>query len=160
MKIGIISDTHDNVDRIKQAISIFNEEGVSLVIHAGDYISPFSLIPFEDLKAEFIGIYGNNDGDKVLLNTRSMGRIHPQPHKFSYAGKKIVVMHEHFLVEDLAASGNFDLIVYGHTHKERVEKKNGALIINPGEAGHWLYGKATIGTVDLVTMEGEIIVLD
>ncbi len=160
MKVGIISDTHDNIDRIKQAVSIFNDEGVSLVIHAGDYTSPFSLIPYEELRAEFVGIYGNNDGDKVLLNSRSNGRIHPQPHKFTYEGRKFVVIHEHFIADDLAASGNFDIVIYGHTHKARVEKINGTMIINPGEAGHWLYGKATVAVLDIETMEGRIITLD
>ncbi len=160
MKIGIISDTHDNIDRIKESIEIFNREGVKLVIHAGDVTSPFALIPFEELHAEFVGIFGNNDGDKILLRERSRGRIHRQPHKIIFEGKRIVVLHEPDLVEDLAQSGNFDLIIYGHTHKARVEKINNALIVNPGEAGHWLYGKSTIAIVDINTMEGRIINLD
>lgn len=157
MKIGIISDTHDNIDRIKEAIEIFNSEGVELVIHAGDVTSPFALIPFEELKAEFVGIFGNNDGDRLLLHERSRGRIHRQPYKFTFAGKRIVVMHEPTLVEELADSGHFDLIIYGHTHKARIETVNNTLIINPGEAGHWLYGKATIALLDIETMEGRIV---
>ncbi len=160
MLIGIISDTHDNGDRILQAIEIFNEKEVSLVIHAGDITSPFSLIPFnEKLKSDYVGIFGNNDGDRLLLVERSGGRIHRQPYKFTYEGKKFVVLHEPDLVEDLAASGHFDVIVYGHTHKARVEKINNTLVINPGEAGHWLYGKATIAVLNLEEMEAEIISL-
>jgi putative phosphoesterase len=159
MLIGVISDTHDNIDRIKQAIMIFNEKGVSLVVHAGDITSPFSLIPFEELKADFVGIFGNNDGDKVLLHNRSGGRIHPQPHIFEVDGKKIVLIHEHHIVEALASSGHYDIVIYGHTHKARVEKKNGTLIVNPGEAGHWLYGKATIALLDTEKMDAEIIPL-
>jgi putative phosphoesterase len=160
VNIGIISDTHDNVDRIKQAVSIFNERCVSLVIHGGDYTSPFSLLPLEELHAEFVGIFGNNDGDKLLLMERSKGRIHRQPYKFSWSEKRIVIIHEPDLVEDLAASGHFDLIVYGHTHRAHIEKVNGGLIVNPGEAGHWLYGKSTVALVDLETMEGEVVGLD
>jgi hypothetical protein len=37
---------------------------------------------------------------------------------------------------------------------------NGGLIVNPGEAGHWLYGKSTVALVDLETMEGEVVGLD
>jgi putative phosphoesterase len=157
MKIGVISDTHDNIDRIKQAVALFNERNVSLVIHAGDFTSPFSLIPFRDLIAEYIGIYGNNDGDRLLLNERSKGKIHRQPHKFIYNDKRIVVMHEPDLVEDLAASGHFDMVVYGHTHRARIERLYNTLIVNPGEAGHWLYGKATVALVDIERMDGEII---
>ncbi len=161
MLIGIISDTHDNGDRIEQAINIFNEKGVNLVIHAGDITSPFSLIPFnEKLRADYVGIFGNNDGDRLLLTQRSEGRIRRQPYKFTYEGKKFVVMHEPDLVEDLAASGHFDVIIFGHTHKALVNKIDNTLIINPGEAGHWLYGKATIALLDLSSMEAEIITLD
>ncbi len=159
MLVGVISDTHDNVDRIGQAVSVFNERRVALVVHAGDFTSPFSLKPFEKLKADFVGIYGNNDGDRLLLRDRSKGKIHRQPHKFTFSGKRIVVMHEPDLVDDLAASGHFDLIVYGHTHRAEIERINNTLMVNPGEAGHWLYGKATIAIVDTDKMEGEIISL-
>ncbi len=160
MLIGVFSDTHDNIDRINQAIEVFNERRVSLVVHAGDITSPFALIPiFDKLKAEFVGIFGNNDGDRVLLHKRSEGRIHPQPHIFEVQGKKIVLIHEHHLVEALAASGHYDIVIYGHTHKARVEKKNGVLILNPGEAGHWLYGKATVALLDPEKMQAEIIPL-
>lgn len=36
MKIGLISDTHDNIQIIQNAISLFNDKHVSFVIHAGD----------------------------------------------------------------------------------------------------------------------------
>ncbi len=159
MLVGLISDTHDNVDRIAEAVAVFNDRGVDLVIHAGDFTSPFSLKPFESLKAEFVGIYGNNDGDKLLLRDRSGGRIHRQPHKFTFSGKRIVVMHEPDLVDDLAASGHFDLIVYGHTHRAEVERIGGTLVVNPGEAGHWLYGKATVAVADAERLDAEIIPL-
>lgn len=157
MKIGVISDTHDNVDRINESIEIFNKEELGLVIHAGDVTSPFALIPFDGLKADFVGIFGNNDGDKILLKERSKGRIHRQPHKMTLGGKRIVIMHEPDLVEDLALSGNFDLIIYGHTHKARVDRINNTLVLNPGEAGHWLYGKATIAVVDLEGMDAKVV---
>ncbi len=158
MLVGLLSDTHDNIDRIKEAVEVFNQKGVSLVIHAGDYTSPFSLIPLlEGLKSEFVGIFGNNDGDRLLLNDRSGGRIKRQPCKFEHGGRRIVVMHEPDLVEELADSGHFDLVVYGHTHRAKVQKVRDTLIINPGEAGHWLYGKATVAVVDLETMDAEII---
>lgn len=160
MLIGVISDTHDNIDRINQAIDVFNTKGVELVVHAGDITSPFALIPFnEKLRADYTGIFGNNDGDKVLLHKRSEGRIHPQPHIFEAAGKKIVVIHEHFLVESLASSGDYDIVIYGHTHRARVEKKGNTLILNPGEAGHWLYGKATVAILDTERLDAEIITL-
>lgn len=66
-RIGILSDTHDNIPRIKDAVTRLNKEGVDLVLHAGDYIAPFVMGTLKDLNAEMIGVFGNNDGDRDLL---------------------------------------------------------------------------------------------
>lgn len=39
MKIGILSDTHDDIDNVKEAIYRFREQKVELIIHAGDFVS-------------------------------------------------------------------------------------------------------------------------
>ena len=63
MKIGIISDTHDRIRIIGQAIAFFNKENTELVLHAGDFISPFSAERFSGLYCPVVGVFGNNDGD-------------------------------------------------------------------------------------------------
>jgi hypothetical protein len=159
MLIGIMSDTHDNLVPTRKAIELFNNRRVEFVIHAGDYTSPFTLKLFKDLKCKFAGIFGNNDGDKLLLQKRAEGNIHNQPYIFTLSGKKIVVMHEHQVADALADSGHFDLVVYGHTHKADVRKIKNTLLVNPGEVGTWLYGKSTVAIVDLSKMEAEIVEL-
>jgi putative phosphoesterase len=79
MLIGIISDTHDNMPQIKKAVDLLNESKVEHVIHAGDFTSPFTFSILKDLKCGFTGIFGNNDGDKLLLQKMSRGRIFNQP---------------------------------------------------------------------------------
>ena len=37
--------------------------GVTFVLHAGDYCSPFSLKPFQDHGIAMAGVFGKNDGD-------------------------------------------------------------------------------------------------
>jgi putative phosphoesterase len=159
MLIGIISDTHDNQDKTRKAIELFNSKGVKYVIHAGDYTSPFTLKLFKELNCRYVGIFGNNDGDKLLLLERSEGNIYNQPYIFTLHNKKIIVIHEHHLVDALADSGHFDLIVYGHTHEPVVRKVKNTLVVNPGEAGKWLYGKSTVAIADLEKMKAEIIEL-
>ncbi len=159
MQIGIISDTHDNMDQIKKAVEFFNSRKVEHVLHAGDFTSPFTFRLLKDLACEFTGIYGNNDGDQLLLQKMSDGRIFNQPHTFELAGKKIIMIHEHLIKEALADSGHFDIVVYGHTHVPEVKKSGRTLIINPGEAGSWLYGKSTVAIADLAHMTAEIITL-
>ena len=42
MKVGIVSDTHDNMVKIKDMVDILNSREVDLMLHAGDFIAPFS----------------------------------------------------------------------------------------------------------------------
>jgi uncharacterized protein len=71
MKIGIISDTHDDLDSVRQAVLLFKKENVDLVIHAGDYVYPGVVEKFADLpNARLVGVLGNNDGEKIGLFQR------------------------------------------------------------------------------------------
>lgn len=159
MQIGIISDTHDNMPAIQKAVDILIERKVEHVIHAGDFCSPFTFRALNILNCGFTGIYGNNDGEHLLLQELSNSRIFTQPHILELAGKKIVIMHEQHVVEALADSNHFDLIVYGHTHTPDIRKHGKTLIVNPGELSGWLYGKSTMAITDLSLMTAELIEL-
>lgn len=67
MNLGIISDTHDDLPSLKNAINKFNENRVSYVIHAGDYVFPRVVKEFKHLNSKLIGVLGNNDGEKLGL---------------------------------------------------------------------------------------------
>ncbi|MEO0083560.1 MAG: YfcE family phosphodiesterase, partial [candidate division WOR-3 bacterium] len=69
--IGIISDTHDNLPNIKRAVKIFNQRKVSLVIHCGDFVAPFTLLTFKELQCPLTGVFGNCDGEKEYLLTQA-----------------------------------------------------------------------------------------
>ena len=159
MIIGVISDTHDHLDNLRKALEVFHSRNAGHIIHAGDYVSPFTWRVLKDFRGEFTGIFGNNDGERVLLKKMFRDRIYPQPYRFSLDGRRIVVMHEPDVVDALADSGHFDLVVYGHTHEPVVKRTGSTLVVNPGEAGGWLYGKPTVAVADLRTMEAEIIPL-
>lgn len=156
MLIGILADTHDNQPMTKKAVEIFNNRGVDYVIHAGDFTSPFTLKLFAELKCEYVGIFGNNDGDKLLLQDRAGGKLKNQPHVVVLNNKKIIVVHEHHAVDALADSGHYDVVIYGHTHEPLIKKVKDALVINPGEVCGWLYGKSTAALLNLEEMEAEI----
>ena len=63
MKVGVISDSHDNVKHMEKAVRIMKDEGVETIIHLGDAVSPFALIPLKEIEARKIYIFGNNDGE-------------------------------------------------------------------------------------------------
>jgi putative phosphoesterase len=154
LKIGVLSDTHDHIDNVKRAVEIFKSEGVQLILHAGDYVAPFSLTPLKEAGCRVIGVFGNNDGERLMLSRRfqEIGEIYDGPYFFTMEGRRILLMHEPCAAEELFASGCFDLIVFGHTHR-RVLKKERGILLNPGECCGWLEKEPSIATVDLETWD-------
>jgi len=157
MILGIMADTHDNMMTLKKAVDYFNARKVQHVIHAGDFTSPFTFRVLNSLNSGFTGIFGNNDGDRLLLQKQSEGKVYNQPHLLELASRKIIVMHEHHIIDALAQSSCYDLVIYGHTHTPDIRTIKNTLIINPGEASGWLYGKPTVAVADLSNMTAEII---
>lgn len=158
MKIGIVSDTHDNIPKIGAAVDFFNRSGVAAVLHCGDFVAPFALLPFADLACgNFHAVFGNNDGEKtgiLKLAAQNGWNIGPAGMDVAFAGKKLIMLHEPDRIEG-ALKGDCDIILYGHTHKPKTELKNGCLLLNPGEGGGWLSGTATVAVLDLKTMAVE-----
>jgi hypothetical protein len=159
MIAGIISDSHDHLDNLRKALELFKQRNVEYIIHAGDFTSPFTRRVLKDFQGGFVGIFGNNDGDRVLLKTIYNDSLFVQPYILTLCNRTIVVMHEPDVVDALAASGHFDLVVYGHTHEPVVRNVGSTLIVNPGEVCGWLYGKPSAAVVDLDDMKVEIILL-
>lgn len=159
-RVGIMADSHDNMDLLAKAVDFFNEGGVNLVLHAGDFISPLTASPLSELEADLIGVFGNNDGDRLFLHQKfdeeGVGRIERGPYQFKLSGKNVVLMHQPRLLEILETSPTPDLVVYGHTHEVDV-RRGTPLIVNPGEVGGWMTGKSSVGLVNLKKMEVEII---
>ncbi|MDD5454336.1 MAG: metallophosphoesterase [Candidatus Ratteibacteria bacterium] len=160
MLIGILSDSHDNVPYLNKAVGIFNQNQVSHVLHAGDFVSAFTAKPFVNLKCKFTGVFGNNDGDKLLLKDKfkDIGEIYDDVYEEIIDGRKVILFHRETLVEEVAKSKKYDIIIYGHTHKIDI-REGDPLIVNPGECGGWLTGKSTVAVLDTEKMKAEIIEL-
>jgi hypothetical protein len=161
MKIGIISDTHDNLAACRKACEAFAAEGVKTVLHAGDIIAPFVAPVFYDARLKLIAVFGNNDGEKLFLREKfaELGfELHHGPHEFQLQGRRICLMHEPRCLASLVKSGSYDLIVHGHTHELAIHEE-GTLVINPGEACGYLSGKPTCAVVDLDDLSGRFIEL-
>ncbi len=158
MKIGVISDTHDNINHIKQVIGIFKEKEIRTLIHLGDYCSPFS-IPLLCMEKVY-AIFGNNDGDKLMLQKKANEcgfNIVNAPIAITIDEKKIAIMHEPYQLEAFRKSGIYDIILHGHTHESYIKKN--PLTVNPGELCGYLSGKSTFAIIDLENLECEIIQL-
>ncbi len=163
MKVGIMSDSHDHMLNIQKTVETFNDSGVSYVLHAGDFVAPFVANELQKLKCPLLGVFGNNDGERIGLQNRFKGfgaEIKVQPAFIELDGKKLLIIHEHDLADALAESGKFDIVVYGHTHNADIRKaNNGCIIVNPGEVCGWLTGKPTVAILDTETMEVKLVEL-
>lgn len=152
MRIGIISDTHDNLDKIEAAVELFNKEKTDLVIHCGDYIAPFSLKPLFGLNCDWAGVFGNCDGEKDGLRKKSDGKIKDAPLTLKFDNKKIIVVHS---IQDYNRQ-NSDIVLFGHTHNPEIIRGEHALFINPGEASGWITGDSTVAILDTISLKVEI----
>ncbi|MAF11961.1 YfcE family phosphodiesterase [Candidatus Poribacteria bacterium] len=160
MKLGVISDSHDNLHKLEAGVSVLCAHDLAMVVHAGDFIAPFTARYFAslpDLGIPFAGVFGNNDGEKFGLRKmyEPIGPIHEDKFEVELGGRRIIVVHKELLVEPLARSGDYDLVVYGHTHRIDV-RTDPCLIVNPGEAGGWTTGKSTLAIVDLADLSATI----
>ena len=159
--IGIISDSHDNLNAIRKAVEFFNNNDVKAVLHAGDIVSPFTARVFKELKPKLYFVFGNNDGDKITL-TRWFEEIGATScgdfGDLTIDGLHIALLHgtNEALVRALARSGDFDVVIRGHTHNPGVKIIKGTPVINPGECSGVLSGKATVAILEIANLNVEI----
>ncbi len=162
MIIGIISDTHDNIYLIDEAVDHLNKRNVDLVLHAGDYVSPFTVPHFKPLKAKMIGVFGNNCAERELLKRRFMEigvEVRGSFAEVSADGLKIALYHGHeeSLLNSLINSGGYDVVVCGHTHKAETYRRGRTIVINPGEICGYLSGRSTYSLLDTRTLKVETV---
>ena len=135
MQLGVVSDTHDNLDHVQQAVQFFEAEDVERVIHCGDIIAPFSATPFDSESFEFYAVRGNNDGEWALANVvDEFGTYLGECGQLTVDKTSIAVYHgtNKLLREALAKSGEYDYVFHGHTHERTIEQRGETVIVNPG----------------------------
>lgn len=128
MRIGLISDTHGRLR--PEVFEVF--AGVELILHAGD-VGPLTIIDELETIAPVHAVLGNTDDWE--LKPRAQDEV-----RLELEGSAVVLVHGHRLGSPTpaklrAAYPEADIIVYGHTHRQRVDEVDGCLIINPGAAG-------------------------
>ena len=163
MLIGLMADSHDRVPAIRELLERIIERGAGMVLHAGDYCSPFSLAPFLELSIPFAGVYGRNDGDREGLKafaSKGVGiEMYESPHSIEVGGRRILLVHD---LGEVAVRSleSHEIIIHGFTHRQEMrELGGGAIIVNPGEACGWLHGTPSAAILDLETKEVEFISL-
>ncbi|MCW1301031.1 MAG: metallophosphoesterase family protein [Candidatus Nanoarchaeia archaeon] len=130
--IGLISDTHipTRASFIPQKVfEIFSS--VDLIIHAGDLVE-LSVIDELRKNAAVIAVCGNMDLEEVVETL-------PKINSIEVEGYKIGVVHDAGIMgtekmKNIAETHEFDILVFGHTHRQFLLKEGKRLFINPGSA--------------------------
>ncbi len=154
MLIGAVSDSHDNLPLIEKTVQILNNHKVDLVLHAGDFVAPFTIVRFNKLNCPLIGVFGNNDGDHELLKLRFSETknctVHDRFAEITVEGYRVALLHGHEsdLLAAIINSGYFDCVVHGHSHNADIERKGKTLVVNPGELCGYLTNKPSIALID------------
>ncbi|RLG52942.1 MAG: YfcE family phosphodiesterase [Thermoproteota archaeon] len=161
--IGIMSDSHDRLEKISKAVRVLNHRGVAAVLHAGDIVSPFTVRAFRELRCKVHFVWGNNDGDKLTLIRLfgDMATFHGWVMHGTVGGLSIYMAHHipDELAEKLARAG-FNLIISGHTHSLSIRRlADRSMLINPGEVCGYLTGRSTVVVLDSLTMQAEVVEL-
>jgi len=123
MRIGIISDTHG----LLRPEAIKHLAGMDHVIHAGDIGAPEVIEGLRKIAPTTV-LRGNIDAGE-------WAKDYPDTELVVLGGRALYVLHNLKEIKlDPAASG-FDVIISGHSHRPKIETKNGVLYLNPGSAG-------------------------
>ena len=155
MKIGIVSDSHDNLFAIAAAVAAFKKRGAEALIHAGDFVAPFAVKGFLKLGVPIVAVFGNCDGEHKAISGLLPGVVAGARHE-TLGGVKFTIVHA---LDRLGKRRGGDVIVCGHTHKPDVSGGS-PLVINPGECGGWVTGRATAAMLDTETMKADIFRLE
>ncbi len=179
MLIAIISDTHDNLPNLERFLNWARENQIEAVIHCGDIASAETI---DFLSRNFAGrihlVYGNMDvnyRDEIhkkcdeLKNVKLDGEVgeiivetgHPSDRVIwaDASSRRIAFCHLPEKAKELASSGRYNLVFYGHTHQPGIEKIGRCQIINPGTLAG-LFQKATFAVFDTTTKKLDLKILE
>ena len=161
MRIGLITDTHlpgqiRDLGELGQLPQEFLSS-VDLIMHGGDLTSPIVLDWCEQF-APVICSTGNNDPipdprmkEVQILETEgwTIGMIHSLEGQFRP-------------VEDLQKlfPKPVNIMISGHTHQERLEYREGVILINSGSITFPQHKEVRLGTVGILEIESRKLKVD
>jgi len=170
VKICILSDSHDHVALLDAAVTEAKALGAEAVLHCGDVVAPSSLHCLHKHGLPVHVIHGNNAGDLFTL-----GRLASRPDSLiHYYGmdaeivlddKRIFMVHYPHYARAMAATGDWDLVCCGHSHRVTIESlpdiKHGTTpLVDPGTVGGVGQAPATWVMADLSTMQFDVYEVD
>lgn len=139
MLIAILSDIHDNTANLRTAIDKALAHGCTHMLFLGDMAEPATLRLLRQLWPHELDLVpGNNDFPRShfqsFAESAPLTRYHDAGADICVGGRRIYMTHEpQHGVLYAAESGEFDLVLFGHTHRAGQQKHASTIVANPGD---------------------------
>jgi putative phosphoesterase len=153
MKIGILSDTHNDGATTRRALNLFRQRDVQTLFHCGDLTSPGMMEHFQGFAVYLV--QGNMDQPHAQILPHVSGTQTPtywlgMGDEIELGGSQIAITHgdrEELVEAFLLAQPNY--LLMGHTHRRRDERIGLTRVINPGALGGVHYEPRSVCVLDL-----------
>ena len=135
MRLGILSDTHDELDRTIRAVRLLRDAGADAIVHCGDITGPAILRVCAAVPCWFV--FGNNDSDSVPALREAAANYGAiclgWGDTFEIGARRVGVVHGH-MTSDVrrVLSQRPEFLLSGHSHIPTDVTVDGVRRINPG----------------------------
>lgn len=155
MRLGILSDTHDEWERTQFAVRMLRAAGADALIHCGDLSQPKMLNVLAGMPSYFV--FGNHDADNVpyLRQAADVADVICLGWGATVilSGKRVGVVHGHLRSDLLRVMADRpDYLFSGHSHLAHDRREGAVRRINPGalfEADEFTVALLDLETDDL-----------
>ena len=162
MKIGVLSDTHEDVNNLEIVLAAYRDQGITQLIHCGDMTTSDTARSLEGFDVVYVD--GNMDQGipEIYRTLRDLSQHSVVLPTFEGEIGAISVGVTHGDDENelrrLIDSGKHQYVFHGHTHRRRDETIGSTRIFNPGALGGLQFESRSYSIVDLET--GEITLVE
>lgn len=154
MLIGLLTDTHipGSIRELWPEIRTAFKD-VDLILHGGDIITG-SVLDWLEQIAPVLAARGNNDGGWEDRRVQDV-------HILDFEGWRLGLIHDlepedrpiPYLQETYFLKAPVDIMVCGHTHYERIDHRDGVLLVNSGSPIHPHLFSTRLGTVGFLDIQ-------
>jgi putative phosphoesterase len=123
IRVGLISDTHG----LLRPEALAALRGSDFIVHAGD-IGDAAILTRLTAIAPVTAVRGNND-------VAAWANAIPDTQHVEFGGKRIFVVHDLAALAIDPVAARVDVVVSGHSHRPKCERRGDVLYVNPGSAG-------------------------
>lgn len=152
MKIGIISDTHDNLANLEIFLDWAIKNNIETIIHCGDMTESDTLRWLSRRFSDPIKIvFGNVEVDQERFFPLSEKHLNIEVFKdigqVKINNLNIAFVHQPEKIDQIIDKNDFDFIFYGHTHRPWIKQEGKTIIANPGTLGG-IFNEPTFAVLD------------